>query len=63
MKSSGAKNRYELPGDPGLITRLYWAIEDFLLVPRMSDRRTFALVIFALVLLWVIIAYAVPGPH
>lgn len=23
------KDRYELPGDPGFITRLWWAIEDW----------------------------------
>ena len=60
MKWSGPKNRYELPGDPGIITRLYWAIEDYV---SLSDRATLALVIFALVLLWLVLVYAVPGPH
>ena len=59
MKWSGPKNRYELPGDPGFLTRLRWAIGDYL---SLSDRATLGLVIFALVLLWVILVYAVPGP-
>lgn len=58
----GPKNRYELPGDPGFLTRLWWAVEDLLLLPRMNDGRTFALVIIALVLLWLVIALWVPGP-
>lgn len=60
MKWSGPKNRHEVPGDPGFFTRLWWAIEDYV---NPSDRATLGLVIFALVLLWLIIAYTVPGPH
>ena len=55
----GSKNRYELPGDPGFLTRLWWAIEDYL---SLSDKATIGLMLFALALLIIVLA-AVPGPH
>ena len=58
MKWSGPKNRYEVPGDPGFLTRLWWAIEDYV---SLSDKGTIALLVFALALL-IIVLVTTPGP-
>ena len=58
MKWSGSKNRYDVPGDPGFLTRLWWAIEDYV---SLSDKGTIALLLLALALL-IIVLVTTPGP-
>jgi len=58
MKWSGPKNRYKLPGDPNFLTRLWWAIQDYV---SFSDNGTIALLSLALALL-IIVLVTTPEP-
>jgi len=47
-----------MPGDPGFLTRLFWAIQDYV---SLSDKGTLALLLLALALL-IIVLVTTPGP-
>jgi hypothetical protein len=57
MKWSGPKQRYEMPRDPGPLTKLFWALQDWWRFLDGVDRATVGLMGLAIAL-WMIILYA-----
>jgi len=50
VKWSGSKDRYDLPNDPGLITRAYWWAEDAWRRLDAWDRHNVKLMVLGLAL-------------
>jgi len=50
VKWSGSKDRYDLPNDPGLITRAYWWVEDAWRRLDSVDRHSILIMFLALAL-------------
>lgn len=57
MKWTGHKDRYDVPGDPGPLTTLWWALEDWWRFLDGMDRATVGLVGLGIAL-WIIALWA-----
>lgn len=58
IKWSKPKDRYDLPNDPGPLTRAWWFIEDWWRELGWDERALFGLAALALVLMIYTIRYA-----